>query len=139
MINQLAERLTQRSLDNTKSRVNDPRRARRIMIVELALFVGAMIAGFARGWTDEHWLDVAATMFVSGLVGLWAFGTTRRSIAYQHGWVDGRQQMIGALAEAQRRDIDLVQWVHGEWLRTASVLGVDPNLPERESDDDERE
>jgi hypothetical protein len=135
LVDKLFDPLVRHSMRNTRAFVDEPHRARRLMLTEGLLFIIALSANVVRDWLDG-WEQIAAMLVSSIVLGTWAFAATRRGQAYQHGWLDGRMRMVDALRESVRRGHSLEDWLDGELQRDYFVMGVRP-LPAQEGGDDE--
>lgn len=128
LLSKLFDPLAKRSRRNEQTLVDEPRRARRLMLRDLALFVIVIAAT----WIDDTatgWLDLVALLIVGVYVGWGAFQTTRKMLAYRSGWLDGRAALIHSLAEARRRGLDGETWVELELARDISVMGIELRSP----------
>lgn len=129
------DKIVARSIENERALVDDPQRARRMLLRDVAIFVVALVCLVGRDWLDAHPVAyLLASCFVGWVVGLGALSATRRASSYRSGWLAGRSQMISAMLEAQRRDLDASQWLQGELDRDAHLLGL--HLMHDDSDDE---
>jgi hypothetical protein len=125
----LADRISARVRRTDSMLVNhDRRRWVQVMVFDLVFFLAAVIswALYPRLWGHDSWWALVAGCVVGFQLGRCAILTFRRSGAYRSGWLHGRQQMVFALAEAQRRGMTPIEWMEGELARDYAVLGVDP-------------
>lgn len=128
--------LARRAVRNERAFVDEPQRARWLVLRDFALFVAVLVATFVDD-SLTGWRDVAAMMFVAVYVGYGAFQTTRKMSAYRSGWLDGRRAIVSSLSEAQRRGLSADEWAALELARDFSVLGIDlrPPPPDGSHDD----
>ena len=86
----------------------------------LALAIGAWVAfTLVDGW----WRTIAGV--VVGLqIGRASLTSYRRAAAYRSGWLKGRNQMVAAMIEAERRGMSVNEWLEAEALRQYAVLGL---------------
>ena len=92
----------------------DRRQIRRQMIgvgVKFALGLAFMLA--ITSATDVGLLALPLGL----LVGTLPMQNLARAQCYRSGWIDGRRVAFTALAEAQRRDLSLGEWLDGELER----------------------
>ena len=96
--------------------------------LDMALFITTLVLWWALPDLARHsWLAVVAAIFVGIELGRTAILSARRAQAYRSGWLAGRQQMVMAMVEAQRRGITPVEWLTAEAERDWAVLGLDPD------------
>lgn len=131
------DRLTDRSLAEEKAYVAGESRRVRWMTVRAGAFAlttwGSLVV--ATGWTSAPWwLHLVTAMLLGWAVGLLPMRTLRRALAYRNGWLDGRQAMVVALAEAMRRGMSWDDWLSGEYARDAVIMGVPPGQRDEECD-----
>lgn len=130
----LLNRWAARTLRNERALVEDPARARRVWLSSAALFLLALAAILTRLWwaPGSSW-DLAAGLVLGSLAGWGALCGFVRMAAYRSGWLDGRHQMIRALAEGLDRGMAPEEWLQSEYERDLYVLGVGPaTLPEED-------
>lgn len=122
--------LTQR---DEQALVASPRRARwlrwRLLVNFAVLLLGAL-------WVSAHLHGPPLPSLLIGVgMGLScaraAGATHARALAYRTGWLAGRQAMVAALAEAQRRDMTPRDWLQAQLEADLALLGATaPPLPE---------
>lgn len=130
LINRWAERSALRRNELDKTLVQRPHRARWLYTRTMVLFVVVLATWAVYVWTGDGdgWAHTLIGVALGGYLGSTALGGMGRAIAYRAGWLDGRSQMVHALAEAQRRGLRPDDWLRGQWEADAAVLGISPNL-----------
>jgi hypothetical protein len=117
----LTEWWVARQMANERSRVKDPRRARRVMITDAVLAVLAFAALITAG-LQGPWVGLAR-MTLGVFVGASLFAATRRALSYRSGWLDGRVAMMVSMQEAQLRGMSAEEWLEGEMQRDFVMMG----------------
>lgn len=119
------DRLIFHLMDRDRSMVRDPDRGQAAAVRSFAILFGALLASLAlRWWYPGGPLEVVGEVVVALLAGVAVTNGIRAKLAYRHGWLEGRQQMVSALAEAQRRNLPPAVWLEGELQRDQAVLGI---------------
>ena len=106
---------------------HDRRRWLQVLVIDLGLFVLSVAAWSLWPITRDTWWGIVGGILVGVQLGRVAIVAARRAQAYRSGWLAGRQQMIVALAESQRRGMHPMEWLEGEADRDWAVLGLDPS------------
>lgn len=134
-VNRLADRLADRSLANTRSRVDDPPRARRVFRRDVAITIVVLLSLFGEDMLPQPWALLCGVV-VAAAIGAWSLPTWRRASAYEDGYLRGRMQLFGSLREAGQRGMSLDEWLHAELARDAAIIGITLPVPSARDDDD---
>lgn len=128
------DRFVTRSLEREARLVSHPGSWDHVRGVLAAL--GVLVASYAAIFAGGGF-QVLGQLGVALVAGWGVSSGLRRQGAYRNGWLAGRQQMVHALAEAQRRGLSPQDWLMSELERDSAVLGVRLDL-ELGDEDDER-
>lgn len=119
--------------DETVLVTRGPRAGLGLALHAVATFVVGLSALVAIQLPDHPRLHLPASIVIGGLVGWTAQGRHRRARAYWGGWIKGRTAMVASLHEAERRGMNLHDWLTAEFQRDRAIIG----LPEDESEKDD--
>lgn len=123
----LVDKSIDRSRLNDRSLVDDRRRARRILVRDLALFLTALVVVFfASELEPGTWQRTTANLYLGAYIGLTAFNGYKRASAYRSGWIEGRAAMMRSLDEAHRRGMSAAEWIESQYARDAAIFGLPP-------------
>lgn len=120
-----------------RASVSDPRRMRRMLATGLLTF-GLVVAAVFIGQNDWGWATAVAAGFIGLIAGRVGLLGIRRTLAYRHGWLEGRHQMIVSLHESAERGMTLDDWLRGELERDVGILSggmAFMEFPPRERED----
>lgn len=138
-MNRLVEALARRSQTRERVLVTDPSRQTREVARAGAVLVLLAVAASGPLWAPPgSWGDVLSGLLLAVLAGGSVVAALRTKMAYRNGWLEGRGQMVNALAEAMRRGLTPEEWLEGELERDYAVMRV-PEDQRHLADDEEDE
>lgn len=103
---------------------NDRRHQRRVIALDVAMWLLGMAALVAYPWVAGGWRFACGVM-LGVMMGRLTLTGLKRAQAYRRGWLHGRQAMTLSMLEAMRRGMSLDEWVVAEMRRDQALLGVD--------------
>lgn len=125
----ILDAIVQRTIDSQEALVARPYSARREGARVTAILAVVLFASSAPIWAEPASpIAVVAGLVMAGAAGWGVIAGLRVKLAYRSGWLDGRAQMVRALAESMRRGHTPQEWLEGELVRDYAVLGLDPEL-----------
>lgn len=111
-----------RELTDEKTYVVNPRRLRRLFWWDVSTFLTIVALVVVEAWTAESTVVNALVLpIICLLIGRTLLARMVRARAYRNGWLDGRRQMVGSMAEAVQRGFTIEEWLEGEIERDIQV------------------
>ena len=121
-LDRMFERIGERALRLEQAYVDDDAKALRALLLSGLTRLALCVALWVAWWFSE--VPMWTTLLAPGAgaaSAVFVMGMWTRALAYRRGWLEGRMRMVAALAEAQRRGLDLDDWLEGELDRNRRV------------------
>lgn len=94
-----------------------------LSVVMLLLAFGSFFTLYSV-WASLPILQQVLFTVVTWLAMSGALTWSARALAYKHGWLTGRNEMVLALREASHRGISIEDWLESEMERQIFVMGI---------------
>lgn len=122
----LLDRYVDRAMRDEEVLVNEPSRARTVLVWGVLGFAAVLAATTVRLWAGPGPLNALGAVVLGAYAGLGAIGRYRRAASFRNGWLAGRARMLASIDEALRRGLTMDDWVRGEVERDAHLFTVHP-------------